>query len=251
MAHCESVHPRLRCFKWTTMAGYGSPSRFTLHSRPFSPLMNSAASQLTCVHFNPLPNGIDLNSFDVTGLTELRINFSDPTFEEIQAFHRLLEGVERLETIEVIGLKVPPLELRGVHTHLRKMYLEVKPSEFLQALTVLPTKAPNLERLVLVVDGWCSASDRRRGIRLVADQIDASDLSSISKWGVWDLGIIMTRCSLAWSVETFPEVMKAISRKLPNIRSFYGTGKLLVYKGLEKNIDDDWVGEFCGSPAKV
>ncbi|KAH8825460.1 hypothetical protein DL96DRAFT_1681701 [Flagelloscypha sp. PMI_526] len=244
----KHAHPRLRSFKWTCTTGYGSPQRLRLHYRPFSPLPTSEVTQLSCIHFNPWPYGVNLSSLNVNGLTELKLNFIYQSFDEIPEFHSLLKCVKRLETLEVVGYKTERAGIHGIHNYLKRMHLEINPSEFLQVLNVVSTQAPNLEKFVLVISHEGLEADLKRDLEDLVSQFDGFNLNLFSMWSLWDFGIVVTQNRVDWTLWKFADALKAIARTLPKLRSFYGTGRLELYEGIEKDIEDDWVGAFCDPP---
>ena len=67
--------------------------------------------------------------------------------------------------------------------------------------------------------------------------------TTLSEWRIRDFGIVFPE----WKgvrILDFEGVLNAISQRVPSIGSFYGTGSLRLWDGMEKNIEETWGGEL-------
>ncbi|KAH8801275.1 hypothetical protein DL96DRAFT_1635772, partial [Flagelloscypha sp. PMI_526] len=251
-AHAINIptHPHLRVFKWASITMWGP-------SNPLPLSFAAHASQLDVVHLDPLPSLDVLSSLNIPQLVELRVDIHGLT--EVTDFFLTIVGAENLVVLEVVGFPSydetgDPAKLfpRTGMRELRELYLGIMlPLFSVRSLRSLASKIPHLRKLALIVEPpptrrWTNI-ELRDICETLLYQFHLSTVNkSFSEWKLWDFGLLfrdLTDPSIL-RVSECEGVLAAIARKVPSITSFYGTGSLHIWEGMEEDIDKKWGGEL-------
>ncbi|KAH8801304.1 hypothetical protein DL96DRAFT_1687406 [Flagelloscypha sp. PMI_526] len=236
--------PHLKAFKWAvsypSIASMRLPPSFVSHSFQFH-----------VVHLDPPPSYNVFSSLNMAQLVELRVDFHGSI--NVANFFAAIVGAEQLAVLEVIGF--PPYDAisdpatlfpRTGLGRLRELYLGIiLPVFTVESLQSLASSIPHLSKLALIVEPllrWTRA-DLCDICKTLLDQFHLSTINtSFSEWKLWDFGILVQQSSL--SINDIEGLSMAISREVPSIRSFYGTGSLHLWDGMENRIEESWGGEL-------
>ncbi|KAH8818546.1 hypothetical protein DL96DRAFT_1749502 [Flagelloscypha sp. PMI_526] len=244
-----SSFPRLKSFKMTTLSPNGDQTRLDL-SAPFCPLQIEEASQLESIYLNPAIYNYVVHSLDWARLTELRIHIDlNPGYLILH----MLDQTTRLKTLEIIGPHGSDLRLwwHGSHPSLKNIHIGVWPDDFVSTLNILFTKAPNVEKVVMIlVVKQISERGLKTVLRSILSECKRDNTRVISGCNFWDFGIVRIDGNYV-ELETYANLLTAVSRKFSTIKSFYGTGSLNLRRGMEREIEDDWAGEMWNSSLRV
>ncbi|KAH8801242.1 hypothetical protein DL96DRAFT_1635689 [Flagelloscypha sp. PMI_526] len=240
------LHPDLRCFKWTILSPHGIPKTYLLPRRPFSHLLTTQAVQLVNVTLNPVPSMGVLLWLDLTRLIELRINFDGVANASSFFYH--LQTMTQLETLEMIG-SPEVWDQKGweIHHTLKNLYVHVWINQFVRSLDFYRAKAPNMEKLVVLLfaQEWHRKDFKIQLDVIVSELKSHRRLSSLTTASgkLWDFGIASDNWK-AFGIWHFTKVLRSVASNIPTIWSFYGTRKLELWKDMEKDVDKRWVGEL-------
>ncbi|KAH8797605.1 hypothetical protein DL96DRAFT_1641404 [Flagelloscypha sp. PMI_526] len=193
-------------------------------------------------------------------LVELRVNLQG--YINAAEFFAIMTNAEQLLVLEVIGFfpydstsdptnMLPPAGF----ARLRELYLGIMLPLFgVRSLRSLASKTPHLHKLALIVESpngvrWAN-KELQDLCETILYQFHLSTVNkTFSEWRLVDLGILYRE----WNppsvvrVRAFEGVLKAISRKVPSVKSFYGTGNVCLKEGIENDIDKKWGGELWNS----
>ncbi|KAH8801309.1 hypothetical protein DL96DRAFT_1823775 [Flagelloscypha sp. PMI_526] len=248
-----TTHPNLKTIKWTfsnQMSSLLQPWATTL---PLTPLITSHAFQFDVVYLNPAPSFAALESLNIRELVELRVDLNAQEYGV--NFFTLIAPAENLVTLEVTGFRYtsaandPATLFPEVGLgRLRRLYVGIALEFFnVRTLRAFASKVPDLRKLVLLIEPWNSAHWTPASLQVKCDgllyEFDLSAATtSFPEWKLWDFGILFRN----WTggIIDFESVMMAISRRVPSITSFYGTGGLRLWAGMENDIDENWAGEL-------
>ncbi|KAH8801299.1 hypothetical protein DL96DRAFT_1635829 [Flagelloscypha sp. PMI_526] len=247
---------RLKVFKWTTIrpsiiSDYVSPSNALPISLPT--LFISHAFQFEVVHLNPAPSFDALLALNIGQLVELRVDLNGRDDGEL--FFNLIARAGRLVTLEVTGIRYwnvandPCTLFPGVGLgSLRRLHLGIA-LEFFNARSLknLALKLPRLHKLVLLIEPWNNRIWTRISVQAKCEALlyefhGSTVNQGLSEWELLDLGVIFR--DWTGKIIDFEGLLRAISRKVSSIRSFYGTGSLDLWDGMEDEIEENWGGEL-------
>ncbi|KAH8804278.1 hypothetical protein DL96DRAFT_1686455 [Flagelloscypha sp. PMI_526] len=218
------THSHFKVFKWT--AGL---------LIPISPLFTAHASQFEVVHLNPVPYPDAVQHLSVDLLIELRVDLNCSS--NAAWFFQLLAHATQLVTLEITGWAfVSPVHnsanllLQMNLIQLRLLYLGI-PLWLLspEILGSLASRTPNLVTLAVLAEprkGYCR--------------------SRTNLWKLHDFGIAVLEPGNVGVSPILPLIplLRVILTKIPSITSFYGTGSLDLWEGMQSEIDESWGGEL-------
>ncbi|KAH8818689.1 hypothetical protein DL96DRAFT_1621724 [Flagelloscypha sp. PMI_526] len=247
------THPNLKVFKWTLRSQTFPLPQPIATSIPLTPLFKAHASQFHVVHIIPLPSFDVLHGLSVGQLVELRIDLN--LCDDGADFFTLLTHADQLETLEVTGFRYStatsdPVNLFPGLKRLRNLYLGIAFDFFsTHHLRTLASKTPDIHKLVFLIeprnDNHLTPTLLEILVkhRTLLRDLDLPTVSqSLSKLKIVDFGILFRDRN--GGVINFEKILMAISRRVPSIRSFYGTGSLRLWDSMENEIDQTWGGEL-------
>ncbi|KAH8804281.1 hypothetical protein DL96DRAFT_1686458 [Flagelloscypha sp. PMI_526] len=236
------THSHLKVFKWIAGPLAPTSSLFTAH-----------ASQFEIVHLNPVPFLGVVQRLAIDKLIELRVDLYSSS--DISQFFSLLAHATQLVTLEItrwvygtVYYLLPHLLLRMNLVQLKSLYLGI-PLWILsrEILRALASMAPNLFTLAILIE---TSENARKANRLLLEN-GSSFISDISAskmlpWKLRDFGIIILEPGKVGISPILPLIplLRIISLKIPSITSFYGTGRLDLWEGMQSEIDESWSGEL-------
>ncbi|KAH8801284.1 hypothetical protein DL96DRAFT_1635783 [Flagelloscypha sp. PMI_526] len=239
-------HLSLKTFKWFT-----APSTI-----PVTNIFTAHASGYEVVHLNPVPSIQALRLLNVDLLIELRVDLS--WFSDITQFASFLAHATQLVVLEIAwwpyGTPVQsPVHLfpDGGIVKLEKLYLDMS-LRFLnpQMLGNLALRTPNLRTLALISEFGSGEWMYRTDSRILHDNCSALvkdfSRSPVLKWELCDFGIVLREWGKVNISERSPlmPLLRVISQTVPSITSFYGTGSLKLWEGMQCMIGENWCGEL-------
>ncbi|KAH8806547.1 hypothetical protein DL96DRAFT_1630957 [Flagelloscypha sp. PMI_526] len=249
-----SSNPLLREFKLTACFPSGQPRPAWFINMPFPPLKRGKARQLRVVHINPLPDiEVVLNNLDITRLVELRVDLT--SCDGPRSLFRELVHAVSLEVLEVVGIRYLSKFEDVAHmmptcglVSLKKLYMGIELDGLdANSLGVLAGKAPNLRTLVLVIQTrkrlWPENVLQTKHQDLIMNLKAPEVMQSLLEWKVWDFGMVC-RDWASTTIADFENILWTLSDAIPSIESFYGTGRLEVWPGMEAEVNDDWAGKL-------
>ncbi|KAH8801306.1 hypothetical protein DL96DRAFT_1635847 [Flagelloscypha sp. PMI_526] len=242
------THPHLKAFKWSAAllsdASISLPPPFSSHSFQFDVVL-----------LDPPPSLEIFSSLNMAKLVELRVDLHGCS--SVADFFAAILGAEQLVVLEVLGFlpydaaSDPSNLLPGTGLgQMRELHLEIiLPIFSVQSLRVLASKTTNNRKLVLLVEPpgrWTRTELREICEALLYEFHFSTANKSFSEWNLFDFGILFRH----WTdqsvvrIKDLEGVLTAISRKVPSITSFYGTGSLNVWDEIENDMDMKWGGEL-------
>ncbi|KAH8804279.1 hypothetical protein DL96DRAFT_1822656, partial [Flagelloscypha sp. PMI_526] len=119
----------------------------------------------------------------------------------------------------------------------------------LEILGTLASKAPNLSTLAILSEYSKGYGPRRTNRLLLGSCISlVSEISTSPalEWKLCDFGIIVREQGYVCIAPILPLIplLRVILSKIPSITSFYGTGSLDLWEGMQSEIDESWGGEL-------
>ncbi|KAH8797607.1 hypothetical protein DL96DRAFT_1825177 [Flagelloscypha sp. PMI_526] len=244
-------HHHLKSFKFTAAVATALGTTAPL-AIPSTPLFTAHAAQFELVHLNPVHSLEGFRLLNISQLTELRVDLY--VCDKASQFFAYLAHAVQLVTLEITGYMYTTAECDPAYlfpvtglSRLRRLYLGICLGFFSpRKLRMLSSKTPNLRTLALLAEPWSahwtyvSLADRLNS--LVSD----FRCSELLTWTLSDFGIILRVADKPESSEIshFEQILKVICRRVPSITSFYGTGSLHVWDGMETEIEESWGGEL-------
>ncbi|KAH8801290.1 hypothetical protein DL96DRAFT_1823759 [Flagelloscypha sp. PMI_526] len=240
-----ATNPRLRIFKWTAATSTTQITAIPL-SIPLSPLFDAHSSQYDTVQLNPASCIEAFDHIAFHRLVELRIDVSLLPRE----FYFPIASAMQLETLEITGVNsIYPENLfphKGLR-RLKRLYFGIAFELFNpKMLETLTTRLPNLETFVLLSEPqhgkWVYGT-----LWVTCDAISSQFRASTKiECNIRNFGIIpreWNRVGMS-KISHLTQVLSEISRAVPSIASFYGTGSLFLWEGMEDDIEENWGGEL-------
>ncbi|KAH8801289.1 hypothetical protein DL96DRAFT_1635792 [Flagelloscypha sp. PMI_526] len=238
-------YSRLRSFKWTTVTSTTDKTAIPL-AMPISPLFAVHSSQCVIVHLNPIPSIEAFGHIALQRLVELRVDVSLCPSE----FYFPIGSATRLETLEITGVdSIYPASLfpQGGLKRLKRLYFGITFELFNPDMfKTLTDRLPNLETFALLSEPqhgkWVYGT-----LWVTCDAISSAFQASAKiQCNIRDFGIIpreWNRVGMS-RISHLTRVLRDISEAVPSITSFYGTGSLHLWEGMEDDIEENWGGEL-------
>ncbi|KAH8801285.1 hypothetical protein DL96DRAFT_1635785 [Flagelloscypha sp. PMI_526] len=235
------AHSHLKAFKWIM-----APSPM-----PVTPLFTAYASQYEIVHLNPVPSIDVIRLLNINQLVELRVNLS--WMPNDAGLFSLLTHATQLDILEIHGwpYEIPEESPSDYFpetglAQLRTLYLGIQLRFFSpQMLRSLASKMPNLHTLAFISQiGLIFKPDR-----IFFDHISHPFSNSpLLEWKLCDFGVVLRSDGRlgTFQISDLIPLLRMISRMVPSITSFYGTGSLHLWEGMENGIHESWGGELWG-----
>ncbi|KAH8801296.1 hypothetical protein DL96DRAFT_1635820 [Flagelloscypha sp. PMI_526] len=250
------TYSHLKVFKWTGIKqspGLHLTNQSNALSISLPSYFMSHSSQFEVVHLNPAPSFDSLRALEIGQLVELRVDLN--CRDDGANLFTLLEYGGQLEVLEITGMNYraaadDPANLfpESGLGQLKRLFLGDSLKLFgPQSLIALAPKIPRLQRLAILVepldnDIWTRKSVQAKCEMLVDDFRFTPSNVFLSEWKVLDFGIIVR--DWPGKIVDLKELLIAICRKVPSIQSFYGTGSLRLWAGMDDEIDKRWGGEL-------
>ncbi|KAH8823802.1 hypothetical protein DL96DRAFT_1683004 [Flagelloscypha sp. PMI_526] len=237
----KTLHPNLRSFTWSRVLPSSALKDYDVPTA-VETCLSQYAPQLSRVHLDIAPRSrlSYLLQFDISPLTELRLNAALAVNPNQLVHH--LSKLQYLRILELSGC----FPLLNGDSYFRRMevleefYVPVHSKAFnSQVLCDIAKKTPRLQKLVLSFGGKPLAHDPKlapHGLRELHTATDSS--GSLDGWRVQDFGVHIPGAKTSVIIP----LVEAIARPMPSIRSFYGTGTLVV--PAMASVDPAWFGKL-------